>query len=94
MGDHFWPAVYPGIAVGILYGLSLGGLRNIALASLGAFVTAYLAFAMLSGFFTADGILPLAAMLAVSLAGAVVLARLGQVLSRSPAPDGDREGRQ
>ena len=58
MGDHFWPAVYPGIAVGLLYGLSLGGTRNIVLASLGALAAAFLSFTLMVPFFTEEGIAP------------------------------------
>jgi hypothetical protein len=75
MGDHFWPAVYPGIAVGLLYGLSLGGVRNIVVASLGGLVAAFLAFTLLPSFFAEDGLVPLAALLAVSFAGAYAVVR-------------------
>ncbi len=84
MGDHFWPAVYPGIAVGVLYGLSLGGRRNIALASLGALVAAYLAFALQPTFFTDEGLVPLFSMLALSFVGGAILVRIGAALAPAP----------
>lgn len=69
MGDHFWPALYPGIIVGVLYGLSLRGMSNIVLGAFGGLVGSALAY---WGLVTADlneG-LP-------SVAGMVVLAVLG-----------------
>lgn len=56
---------------------------NIALASIGALIAAYLAFSLMSGFFTDDGPLPLIAMLTVSLGGAFAVARLGSMLTQS-----------
>lgn len=69
MSDHFWPALYPGIIVGLLYGLSLRGASNILLGAFGGLVGSAFAY---WGLVTADlneG-LP-------SVAGMVVLALLG-----------------
>lgn len=69
MGDHFWPALYPGIIVGLLYGLSLRGLANIILATLGGLAGSALAYWGLVTTGLNEG-LP-------SVAGLVVLAFLG-----------------
>ena len=69
MGDHFWPAMYPGLIVGILYGLSLRGVGNTIVGALGGVAGAALADAALAAFSLDDG-LP-------SVAGLVVLALLG-----------------
>ena len=69
MGDHFWPALYPGIIVGLLYGLSLRGLPNIVLGAIGGLVGSTLAYWGLVTAGLNEG-LP-------SVAGMVVLALLG-----------------
>lgn len=43
MGDHIWPALYPGIIVGVLWGLSVGGKRNVLVAAIGGALGAWLA---------------------------------------------------
>lgn len=81
MGDHFWPAVYPGIAVGLFFGLALGGWRNALLGALGGLVAAYLSFLLFGSFFAEEGLLPLAALVGVSLAGAYCLTRAADALA-------------
>lgn len=70
MGDHFWPAVYPGLGVGLLYGLALGGWTNVATGAIGGLVAAVLGFVLFGSFLAEDGLLPLAVLLCLSLAGA------------------------
>jgi ABC-type Mn2+/Zn2+ transport system permease subunit len=85
MGDHFWPSVYPGIAAGILLGFYLGGLRNIIVCAVGALVVAFLAFSVGTSFFAQDGLVPVLAMLGVSLVGAYGLSTIaGRRSSISP----------
>jgi hypothetical protein len=75
MGDHFWPSIYPCIAVGLLYGFALGGWKNAMLGAVGGLVASYLAFFFFTAFFSQDGMGPLAILLALSLAGAVVVTK-------------------
>lgn len=83
MGDHFWPSIYPGIAVGLLYGLSLGGWRNALLGALGGLAAAFLAFLMLGSLFAEEGLLPLAALIAVSVLGAYAVTRAAAAVLRA-----------
>jgi xanthosine utilization system XapX-like protein len=46
MDDHFWPAMYPGLIVGILYGLSLRGVFNTVVATIGGLIGAAIAYAI------------------------------------------------
>ncbi len=71
MGDHFWPSIYPGIGVGLLYGLYLGGVANAALGALGGLIATFLGFVVVGGFLAEEGIVPLAALMVMSLAGAM-----------------------
>ena len=43
MDDHFWPSMYPGLIVGILYGLSLRGVSNTVIAAIGGVIGAAIA---------------------------------------------------
>lgn len=81
MGDHFWPAVYPGLGVGLLYGLALGGWTNAATGAIGGLVAAFLGFVLFGSFLAEDGLLPLAVLLGLSLAGAFGGTSLARVLS-------------
>lgn len=86
MGDHFWPAVYPGLAIGLLYGLHAGGIFNVLLGSVGGTLAAVAAFVWLPAFFSQDGIVPLAALLATSLLGAYCLIEAIRRVHRRVAP--------
>ena len=44
MDAHIWQAIYPGLLVGLLYGVSGGGIRNISLGAIGGMTGAMLAF--------------------------------------------------
>lgn len=70
MGDHFWPSMYPGIIVGLLYGLSLGGLANMALGALGGLGGALLSYVLFAQFSMMDGLVSLAGLVASSWLGA------------------------
>ena len=70
MGEHFWPSIYPAVIVGVLCGLYLGGLANAALGAVGSLAAAFVSLQISPALFTAEGILPLAALLAVSSIGA------------------------
>jgi len=70
MGDHFWPALYPGIIVGLLYGLSLRGLPNIVLGTLGGLAGSALAYWGLVSFELNEGLPSVAGMVALAWLGA------------------------
>jgi xanthosine utilization system XapX-like protein len=77
MDDHFWPAMYPGLIVGILYGLSLRGAVNTIVAAIGGLIGAAIAYEILAAANINDG-LP-------SVLGLTVTAFLGAYLSTSVA---------
>ncbi len=75
MDDHFWPAVYPGLVVGGLYGLAVGGVANAVVGAVGGLAAAAIAFFLLGPLLTEEGLLPLAGLLGLSLLGAFVTIR-------------------
>lgn len=77
MDDHFWPAMYPGLIVGILYGLSLRGIFNTVIAAAGGLIGAAIAYEILTAAKMNDG-LP-------SVIGLTVAAFLGAYLATSIA---------
>lgn len=80
MGDHFWPSIYPAMAVGLLYGFAIGGVRNAVLGMIGALIASYLGFVFLGAVLTQEGILPLAGLLGISLAGAVAVTQAAKLV--------------
>jgi uncharacterized membrane protein YeaQ/YmgE (transglycosylase-associated protein family) len=79
MGDHFWPAVYPGLIIGLLYGLSLRGVWNVVLGMIGGVIGAAIAATITFGTGLGDG-LPSAVMMIVgSVIGAYIVVRLGRM---------------
>ena len=90
MGDHFWPSAYPGIIVGVLYGLATGGLSSALVGGVGGLIAAALALITLGDIVAGEGLLPLAGLLGLSLAGAFVTVEgVGFALRRSSAGKGD-----
>jgi hypothetical protein len=73
MGDHFWPSMYPGLIVGILYGLSLRGVFNTVVATMGALIGAALAFAILTAADMNDGLPSVIGLIAAALLSAYLL---------------------
>lgn len=88
MGDHFWPSVYPAIAVGIIFGLSRGGVGNVVLATLGALVFAVTALRFATPIFSSESLTSTLALIAVALAGAFLASWLGNYVfpHRSTGP--------
>jgi len=78
MGDHFWPAMYPGLIVGILYGLSLRGVFNTAVAALGGLVGAAIAYEILLAVNLNDGLPSVIGLVAAALLGAYLLTSIAQ----------------
>jgi hypothetical protein len=77
MDDHFWPAMYPGLIVGILYGLSLRGVFNTVISAVGGLLGAAIAYEILTAAQMNDG-LP-------SVIGLTIAAFLGAYLLTSVA---------
>ena len=65
MDDHFWPAMYPGLIVGILYGLSLRGVFNTVVATIGGLIGAAIAYAALIAANMNDGLPSVIGLIAV-----------------------------
>lgn len=87
MGDHFWPAVYPGLAVGFLYGLAVGGeWRNALLGAAGGMIAAAMSFLALGSLLAEDGLLPMLTMLGLSLAGAWSTLRAASLIGARGQP--------
>lgn len=83
LGDHFWPAMYPGIIVGLLVGLSGGNIVSTVLGAAGGLMGAmalYFAFVWIG---LDETILSLAAMIAGSAVGAFLLMRAGKRILRT-----------
>jgi hypothetical protein len=80
MGDHFWPAVYPGLVVGVLYGLSARGGLNAFLGALGGGLGAAVSLLVFEPFFLSDGLLPIGVLMAVSLGAAAGFVSAGRVV--------------
>lgn len=85
MDDHFWPAMYPGLIVGILYGLSLReGLLNTVVATLGGLIGAALAYEALTAASMNDGLPSVVGLTAAAIAGAYVLTTVSRCFSSAP----------
>jgi hypothetical protein len=81
MDDHFWPSVYPGLIVGALIGLSVGGVLMTLLGAAGGLAGAFAAFYLVNVLAIEPGLLPLAAIIIGSAVGAKVLTMVGQKIS-------------
>ena len=88
MGDHFWPALYPGIIVGLLYGLSLRGLPNIVLGAVGGLAGSALAYWGLVSFGLNEGLPSVAGMVALALLGAYGATSIFAGISNKPPAGG------
>ncbi len=73
MDNHFWPSMYPGLIVGILYGLSIRGVFNTAVATLGGLIGAAIAYEILPTTNLNDGLPGVVGLIAAALAGAHLL---------------------
>ena len=71
MGDHFWPALYPGLIVGLLYGLSIRGLVNIVAGTLGGLAGSAIAYWALVTFGSNEGLVSVLSLVVLALLGAV-----------------------
>jgi uncharacterized membrane protein YeaQ/YmgE (transglycosylase-associated protein family) len=73
MDDHFWPAIYPGLIVGILYGLSLRGVFNTVVSAVGGLIGAAVAYEILTAANLNDGLPSVAGLVVAAFAGAYLL---------------------
>jgi hypothetical protein len=70
MGDHFWPAMYPGIIVGLLVGLTGGGILSMLLGAIGGLAGAVGASYVLGWMGIANDIASLVALIGGAAIGA------------------------
>jgi len=83
LGDHFWPAMYPGIIVGLLVGLSGGNIVSTVLGAAGGLMGAMALYFVFVWIGLDETILSLAAMIAGSAVGAFLLMRAGKRILRT-----------
>lgn len=79
--DHIWPALYPGLIVGAIYGLSLRGVWNTLLAALGGLAGAVLSLVVVTQLGLSEGFVSLAVLVALSLLGAFAFTRARRLIS-------------
>ncbi len=77
MGDHFWPAMYPGIIVGFLMGLGGGNVMATILGTVGGLVGAVALYFVFTWFGLEDTILSLVGLIGGAAAGAFLLMTAG-----------------
>lgn len=80
LGDHFWPAMYPGIIVGLLLGLSGGNIVSALLGAIGGLFGAMALFFVFAWLDLADTIVALAGLVGGAVVGALLLMRAGNRL--------------
>jgi uncharacterized membrane protein YeaQ/YmgE (transglycosylase-associated protein family) len=83
MDDHFWPAMYPGLIVGILYGLSLRGVFNTVVSAIGGLIGAAIAYEILTAANLNDGLPSVVGLIVAAFAGAYLLTRIARRFERS-----------
>jgi hypothetical protein len=66
MDEHFWPAIYPAIAIGLLLGLTSGRLPLIAAAGLGGLAGGAAAYFLSGALGLESGVASLALLIGVS----------------------------
>jgi len=83
LGDHFWPAMYPGIIVGLLVGLSGGNIVSTVLGAAGGLLGAMGVYFVFVWIGLDETILSLACMIAGAVVGAFLLMRAGKRILRT-----------
>jgi tetrahydromethanopterin S-methyltransferase subunit D len=86
MGDHFWPAMYPGLIVGLLYGLSLRGTANAVIGALGGLVGSAIAYWALLTLGMNEGLVSVAGMVALAAIGAFCATNVYARVARANPP--------
>jgi hypothetical protein len=83
LGDHFWPAMYPGIVVGLLVGLSGGNVVSTVLGAAGGLLGAMALYFMFAWLGLEETIVGLIALIGGAVAGAFLLMRTGKRVLRT-----------
>ena len=91
MDDHFWPSMYPGILIGIIYGFGIGGLRSMLLGAIGGLAGAALAYAAVGWLSLSEGFATLAMSIALAAGLAAALVGVDRLLhNRGGATGGEQ----
>ncbi|MBA2125914.1 hypothetical protein DLM45_06710 [Hyphomicrobium methylovorum] len=83
MGDHLWPALYPGLIIGAVIGLMLRGTGNVITAILGGLAGAWLSTWVVATAGLDDGLPSLIALVLLSALGAFGVAGAYRYVSGS-----------
>lgn len=87
LGDHFWPAMYPGIIIGFLVGLSAGGFVPTLLGAIGGLAGGMALYFVGTWLGIEEGIALLAMQIAGVVVGAYLLMMLGRLVTGTrPGP--------
>lgn len=78
LGDHFWPAMYPGIIVGVLLGLTGGNVVSTLLGAIGGLLGAIALFFVFAWLGLSDTIIALAGLICGAAVGAFLVMRLAE----------------
>ena len=78
MDDHFWPSIYPAIAVGLLLRLAYGGLTLAVVGTLGGLIGGAAAYYLCAAIGLDDGIGSLVLLVGCSALGAYVFVALAK----------------
>jgi hypothetical protein len=81
LGDHFWPAMYPGLIVGVLVGLAAGGVVATLLGAVGGLGGAMALYFVFSWIGLPDGVVSLIGLLGGAAIGAYLLTTIGKRLT-------------
>ena len=82
IADHIWPALYPSIIIGALYGLSLRGIWNFILGAVGGIAGAAVSLPVVAQLGLSEGFVSLVVLVALSFLGAFAFTRLTPVIKR------------
>ena len=78
MDDHFWPALYPAIAVGLLMGLARGSVVSTVLGAAGGLIGATAFYFVFGWLGLQESILSLVGLVGGAVAGAYLLMGAGK----------------
>ena len=85
--DHFWPSIYPGLFIGAIIGLAARGAINAVAGIIGGTLGAIVAFLIVARSGSDDGLVPLAFLIATSVASAWLFVQAAKRYGPSrPAP--------
>jgi hypothetical protein len=83
LGDHFWPAMYPGIIVGLLLGLTGGNIVSTLLGAVGGLLGAMALFFVFAWLGLSDTIIALAGLIGGAVVGAFLFMQAASRLRRA-----------